>query len=294
LAWLSGYLRFLANAVVSYPTEFVRDFPAWNLHLFLPGLTRPSFAPPILQCKDVDQAVEAFYRDGFVVLSDALTPEETATLKGLVQQKADWIERSLREGTLPPQLKNGPSRYTFDEYAQCSEWHYLAHNEKVLSIIRAIWKGRAFRAVSAGGDFLFPGSDWQALHNDSGWNGAGERVPPTLVANYYVSDVLPQSGPVRQVPGTACFPLPNRVTRKFEPRWMKQALVTGAAGYAVIRDQRAWHGGTPNTSSVPRLMPNLTYVLRDVSLEHVGGTQASQRLRRGEWIAEWEPAAVSR
>lgn len=287
MGWFYEYLRFLSHSAAAHPTQFLKDIPAWSLYVFLPGLTRPSFAPPVLQCKDVERAVEAFFRDGFVILSDALTPDETAALRERVQQKADWIVRSLDDGTLPPELKNGPNRYTFDEYGQCSEWQYLAHNERVLSVIRAIWKGRAFRAVSAGGDFLFPGSDWQGLHNDSGWNGAGERVPPVLVANYYVTDVLPESGPVRQVPGTAAFPLPHRWTRKFEPDWMKSALVTGKAGYAVIRDQRAWHGGTPNTSNAPRLMPNLTYVRNDASLDQVGGTQAVTRLKRGEWIAEW-------
>jgi hypothetical protein len=105
-----------------------------------------------------------------------------------------------------------------------------------------------------------------------------------------VSDVLPVSGPIRQIPGTACYPVPNKLTRKFEPQWMKQSLVTGKAGYVVIRDQRAWHGGTPNTSDEPRCMPNLTYLLSDVPLGQIGGTQALKRLKRGEWIAEWQPS----
>jgi hypothetical protein len=286
--WALEYARFLLKMGSKYPQVFLRDFPRWNLYVFLPGLTKPSFSPSVLQCKDVEQAVNAFYRDGFVVLSDALTSEETQQLKELVKSKGDEIVKADRDGTLPPELRNGRNRYTFDEFAPCLEWEYLAHNARVLAIVKAIWKGRAFRAVTAGGDLLFPGGTWQPLHNDNSWNGAGESPPRVVTVNFYVSDVLPSSGPVRQVPGTARFPVPNGVLTRFEPQWMKQALVTGKAGYAVIRDQRAWHGGTPNTSTEPRYMPNLTYVLRDAPLDQVGGTQALKRLRRGEWIAEFE------
>ena len=45
-----------------------------------------------------------------------------------------------------------------------------------------------------------------------------------------------------------------------EPLWMKRSTVCPvAAGSAIIRDPRAWHGGTPNLSNETRCMPNVEY-----------------------------------
>ena len=45
-----------------------------------------------------------------------------------------------------------------------------------------------------------------------------------------------------------------------EPLWMKRSTVCPvAAGTAIIRDPRAWHGGTPNLSNETRCMPNVEY-----------------------------------
>ena len=119
------------------------------------------------------------------------------------------------------------------------------------------------------------------------WAGAGEKLPRVVITNYYVSEVSPVSGPIRHVAGTARFPRPNRVINRFEPQWMKQALVTGKPGYTIIRDPRGWHGGTPNTSSEPRYMPNVEYILSDAPLSEVGGTLNLEQLKRQQWIAEF-------
>eukprot|EP01048_Picozoa_sp_COSAG05_P017529 COSAG05_NODE_2404_length_3106_cov_123.921849_3_plen_141_part_00 len=45
-----------------------------------------------------------------------------------------------------------------------------------------------------------------------------------------------------------------------EPAWMKLSTVQPApAGTAVFRDNRLWHGGTPNLSHLPRAIPNVEY-----------------------------------
>jgi ectoine hydroxylase-related dioxygenase (phytanoyl-CoA dioxygenase family) len=286
--WLREYVRFLSRMGIAHPMTFVKEFPAWNMYSFFPGRTGQAAPPPLLQCKDVEQAVKAFYRYGFVILEDGLTPEEASTLKGVVKRKADGILKLDQEGLIAPETKHGDKRYSFGEYGPSREWEYLAHNERVLPIVKAIWKGHAFRAITAGGDFVLPGGTWQPLHNDMAWKAAGERIPRVVIVNYYVSEVLPTSGPIRQVPGTARFPVPNRLVGRREPQWMKESVVTGKPGYAVIRDPRAWHGGTPNTSSEPRYMPNLEYILRDSDMSEIGGTLNEQQVTRGEWIAEFD------
>ena len=114
------------------------------------------------------------------------------------------------------------------------------------AILRGDLAGSAFRAVAAGGDFVLPGGEWQPLHNDLAWKGAGEEVPRLLIVNYYVSDVRAASGPIRMVPGTARFPVPpHRVIGKHEPAWMKQSVATG----------QAWLCGHPRSAGLARRHP---------------------------------------
>eukprot|EP01043_Picozoa_sp_COSAG02_P005023 COSAG02_NODE_134_length_34593_cov_43.594886_9_plen_311_part_00 len=68
------------------------------------------------------------------------------------------------------------------------------------------------------------------------------------------------NGPTRQVPGTQNSKLPiPRVGE--EPEWMRYSTVSPcAAGSAIIRDIRAWHGGTPNLSNSVRAIPQSQFV----------------------------------
>ena len=53
-----------------------------------------------------------------------------------------------------------------------------------------------------------------------------------------------------------------------EPEWMRLSTLVGApAGAGVFRDNRAWHGATPNLSREVRAMPNVEYGAPTVSAE---------------------------
>ena len=286
--WATEYFRFLRRASSRNPRHLLTRFVPWTLYSLLPFLTRRSVPRRVYTCSDVDGAVEAFRRDGFVVLSDGLAPDDVAKLKELMEEKGDEIARLDEAGELPEWKRHGFRRYSFGEYGHSPEWEHLGLNDRVVPILKGIWEGHAFRAVGAGGDFVFPGGTWQPLHNDMAWKAAGEPVPRVILVNYYVSDVRPSSGPIRIVPGTAQFPVPPRkLFERLEPRWMKQSLVTGRPGYAVIRDPRAWHGGTPNTSTDARYMADIGYVLRDAPLAEIDGDINVEQLSQGRWIAEF-------
>ena len=67
------------------------------------------------------------------------------------------------------------------------------------------------------------------------------------------------NGPTRQIPGTqrAREQIPGL---KAEPEWMRLSTVWPApAGSIMVRDVRAWHGGTPNLSDEVRSIPNLEF-----------------------------------
>jgi hypothetical protein len=106
---------------------------------------------------------------------------------------------------------------------------------------------------------------YQKLHRDTGdyFGDHGGRggvdyrdMPCHAVTVNFPMEVRPGSavghsghnGATRTIPGTqASHAAPPPVAR--EPRWMKLSMVAPlAAGGCVIRDQRAWHGGTPNLS----------------------------------------------
>ena len=175
--WAGYYLRFLLHTCVKDPIFFLKRFVIWNVYVFLPGLTRRSYSPPVFRCSDVEAAVNAFRRDGFVILSDALAPGDVDKLRRIVDQKAEDIVRRHAEGLLAEDLMHGSSRYSFGEYGHNPEWEYLGHNPTVLGVLGGIWEGHGYRAVAAGGDFVLPGGAWQPLHSDMGWKAAGEECP---------------------------------------------------------------------------------------------------------------------
>jgi hypothetical protein len=82
---------------------------------------------------------------------------------------------------------------------------------------------------------------------------------PVVTINFPMVDLTWENGPIRQIPGTqrSNDPIPSL---EHEPLWMKHSTVCPApAGAAIIRDNRAWHGGTPNLSNEVRALPNIEY-----------------------------------
>jgi len=72
-------------------------------------------------------------------------------------------------------------------------------------------------------------------------------------------DSTPVNGPTRQIAGTqqSQQPIPPLDD---EPEWMKLSTICPApAGSVLIRDIRAWHGGTPNVSNELRAIPNVEF-----------------------------------
>ncbi len=76
---------------------------------------------------------------------------------------------------------------------------------------------------------------------------------------FIASNVSALNAPIRQIPMSQNLqrPIPNL---EDEPDWMKRSTVCPLeAGTAIIRDPRAWHGGTPNLSNEMRCLVNMEY-----------------------------------
>ena len=86
-----------------------------------------------------------------------------------------------------------------------------------------------------------------------------EMTPPTVTINFLMADLTWENGPIRQIPGTHTAQQPPPITDD-EPDWMRHSTLVGApAGAGVFRDNRAWHGATPNLSKEVRALPNVEY-----------------------------------
>lgn len=234
----------------------------------------------ILQPSEIERAVRLFRRDGFVVIENALTPDQTAFLRnGVVEVVDDIVALDTERGG-----NRGSHRYSFGgssvtrSMLHRPEWQSLVDLPTVTPIVTAIFESSDYMLRAASGDFCLPGAvEYQPLHSDMRDRADAETTPfssfndprnmltirdlpcPYLCVNFLPFDQTALNGPTRQIPGTqhSRAPIP---TLDEEPEWMRLSTVCPApAGSIQIRDVRAWHGGTPNVSDDLRAIPNLEF-----------------------------------
>lgn len=234
----------------------------------------------ILEPDEVERAVRLFRRDGFVVVRDALTPQQVTTLKAGVDEVVGEIlainpDRSGNRGS---------HRYSFGgssltrSMLHRPEWQMLVDLPTITPILTAIFESTDYIVRAASGDFCLPGAhEYQPLHADVGNWLSTEKTPfssfhdprgqltirdlpcPYVCVNFMPIDMTRLNGPTRQIPGTqhSRVPIPSLAD---EPEWMRLSTVCPApAGAVQIRDVRAWHGGTPNVSDEMRAIPNIEF-----------------------------------
>jgi Phytanoyl-CoA dioxygenase (PhyH) len=234
----------------------------------------------ILEPTEIERAVRLFDRDGFVVVRDALTPEQTEFLAHGVMEVVTEIV-SLDDGR---DGNRGSHRYSFGATSitrsmlHRPEWQMLIDLPTVTPIITAIFGSADYMVRSGSGDFCLPGAiGYQPLHADMRDFVDTERTPfssfsdrrgflttrdlpvPYVCVNFLPFDQTALNGPTRQIPGTQNARVAPP-TLDEEPEWMRLSTVCPApAGSIQIRDVRAWHGGTPNVSDQVRAIPNIEF-----------------------------------
>jgi hypothetical protein len=192
-----------------------------------------------------------------------------------------------------------PHRYSYGTASASREllhdpvWASMIDLPTTTPILTKIFGTADYHVRGAGGDLCLPGAiEYQALHADVQETFAItparlraaqqvgielrrkkgsdeltfqtqqlilERTPPHVTINFLMTDLTWENGPIRQIPGTQAKvgkpPSPHD-----EPEWMRLSTLVGApAGAGVFRDNRAWHGATPNLSREIRAMPNVEY-----------------------------------
>jgi hypothetical protein len=232
----------------------------------------------ILDPHEIERAVRIFDRDGFVVVRDALTPEQTTFLADGVLEVVDEIV------ALDPERdgNRGAHRYSFGgtsitrSMLHRPEWRMLVDLPTVTPVLTAIFESTEYMVRAGSGDFCLPGAiGYQPLHSDMRDFVSAERTPfssfrdrrghlttrdlptPYVCVNFLPFEQTALNGPTRQIPGTQHARVPPP-TLDDEPEWMRRSTVCPVpAGAIQIRDVRAWHGGTPNLTDRVRAIPNL-------------------------------------
>ena len=234
----------------------------------------------LVEPADIERAVQLFRRDGFVVVANILNDEQTEFLRS----GCDEVVAQILELDRDRKGNRGSHRYSFGgssltrSQLHRPEWQMLLEVEAAADIVTAIFGSRDYVLRAASGDFCLPGAvGYQPLHSDVGDWLDNTRTPfsafhdprgqitvrdlpcPYVCVNFLPQDVTPFNGPTRQIPGTqhSRVPIPSL---EDEPEWMRLSTVCPApAGAVMIRDVRAWHGGTPNIADAVRSIPNLEF-----------------------------------
>ena len=229
---------------------------------------------------EIEEIVKVFYRDGFVVVRGVLDPIQLDYVRLGVDREIHKILAldKHRVGN------RGSHRYSFGGASLTGhqmhnpEWAMLIDLPKVTPILTALFSSSDYIARGGGGDFCLPGAvRYQPLHSDMsdrrqlgshtfgsfhdprGIMNYRDLPCPYICCNFLTVDFTAINGPTRQIPGTqnSREPIPNL---KEEPEWMKLSTICPApAGSVLIRDIRAWHGGTPNLSQEVRAIPNAEF-----------------------------------
>ena len=191
-----------------------------------------------------------------------------------------------------------PHRYSYGTCSASRQmlhhpaWAHMIDLPTTTPIVTEIFGSSDYRVWGSGGDLCLPGAvEYQHLHSDGrdgqhlsearieqarqvgvefDTDSSGnfdvptiklimEMTPPTVTINFLMADLTWENGPIRQIPGTHVVQQPPPVTDD-EPDWMRHSTLVGApAGAGVFRDNRAWHGATPNLSKEVRALPNVEY-----------------------------------
>ncbi|MFT6293162.1 MAG: hypothetical protein ACJAR2_003784 [Ilumatobacter sp.] len=224
---------------------------------------------------EIVRATELFQRDGFVVVADALPAPELAAL-----QTATDVVMMANLAVDPDGSAGGgagglPHRYSFGSTSGSRHrlheqaWVDVIDLPVTTALLTSIFGSDRYIVGGGGGDYALPGAiEYQGLHSDNVWTELHDPVGgltmrdlpvPVITIMFPMIDLTWENGPIRQIAGTqrSHEPIPNLVDEPNSMKW--STLCPVPTGCAVVRDNRGWHGGTPNLSDVARAMPNIEY-----------------------------------
>lgn len=229
--------------------------------------------------RDLETQVEAFHRDGFLVLPSVLSTEECGLLRSEIDvAMAELPQPSLTKWMRPQMFTRGP---LFEDLLDRSPTIDLA--ERLLRYERgdsiqegegAIWDTCHVLNVTASvslkddeGDHWHI-DDYLLMPRPKGvpWD---ERIPfpvHIISALYYLNDVGPNDGPTHVVPGShksGQRPDPQAEAPTYEGRGL--LVVEARAGDCLIFHSQLWHRAGPHGGGRVRYVQQVHYAARFIT-----------------------------
>lgn len=207
--------------------------------------------------------IDAFYRDGFVILPQVLSPDEVQRLRAAVEKAFEGPEdgygsilrtKMFERDKVFLDLMNKEGVLEFAQEVLGDNCHVIAVN----AIRNQKGKGIDFWHVDE--DLFFP------IPEGSELDPAIRMSVFKFTCNYYLVDVDDTKGPTQIVPGSnRSGQHPHMVDGV--PNYKGQGPINcvGKAGDVVIFNGQTWHRGALNDNDEPRIVQQVTYGRRWVA-----------------------------
>ncbi len=250
------------------------------------------------------EQIDAFERDGFLVVEDAVTPEQLAALR---REVAAMVEESRAHTEDYGETLDGRARFDLEpgHSAERPALRRVQSPEEVSDVFLDTM--RTARTVDMCVDLLGPNLKFHHGKINAKQPGAATTVkfhqdftfqPMTnddmITALLFVDDVTLENGPLEVVPGTHRGPLYSlwhggRFTGAvseavFAEHKKRLVKCTGSAGSVCLMHANLLHGSAPNLSETPRTLYITTYYAEDaieLSPNHLP-SRYTHELVRGE------------
>ena len=235
-----------------------------------------------LSAANLQRAVQAVLRDGYVILRDVVDPDHLDRLLPRMTADSKRLIASGQwggAGRLPGHLQQAPpplAPFVFRD---------IVANPFAVQVTHSILGEGVYNRFYSGNTNC-PGSPMQPLHTDAAplWPTHRTAHPPaSLIVNVSPVDVTEENGSTELWPGTHLLSLGGERRVDAETEAQRRAEVppvraNTAKGSLVIRDARLWHRGMPNLSHQIRhmiaMVHNIHWLARPARLWFDSGCQA--------------------
>jgi hypothetical protein len=209
---------------------------------------------------EIDEWVEQFHRDGFLLLHDVLPKEFIGPLK------AD-LDGVLKADPQPGAMAELHMRMFEISNANLAIFELepiVSFAEKLVQFDCHVVHNNSFRTPRGGGLSFWHQDDPPHYLVTHGEPPTNVRLPVMLfTANYYLTDVdSPDNGATEVIPGSHLFGAVPPTS--MEGTKLEKSIVacTAKAGSVVMFNNQVWHRGGPNKSDRVRYMTQVSYARR--------------------------------
>lgn len=229
------------------------------------------------------QQIDRFWRDGYLLAKDAVTPDELSALREVFN---GWVEESRLHTDDYGETLDGRARFDLEpgHSAERPALRRVQSPEEVSDVYAAVM--RKARTVDIVAELIGPAIKFHHGKVNSKLPGAATKVKfhqdfpfqpmsndDLITALLFVDDVTLENGPLEVVSGTHKGPLFSLwhdgvftgavADEVYEAHKSKMVKCTGKAGSVCLMHASLLHGSAPNLSDKPRTLYISTYYSED-------------------------------